>query len=139
MSTDRARVSAWRWFWFLFSLNSALFCLGAWTAAPFDHVMPCDATAIRSGQKFCSHYCGTDHSRSNTSCLDLPADPRPTMGHWVWAAPVDSESSDTGLALKKITISHGFCSSGTACAGDVSRCPMRISHRLYLRKKTLLC
>lgn len=131
MSTDRARVSARHWLGLLFILNSVLLCLGVWTADPGNYAVPLNATA---GPR-----CEIVLSWLHSPCLDIPAGLNPAMAQWARAVPVESESPDKVYALRKIAIITGHCPWGTDCPGDVSCPSKRISRRLYLQKKALLC
>jgi hypothetical protein len=131
MSTDRARVSAGHWLGLLFFLNSVLLCLGAWTAVPGNDAVQMNPLA---GPR-----CEMVLSRLHSPCLDIPAGLSPAMAQWARAVPVESESPDKVYALRKIANMYNYCPWGTDCPGDVSCPSKRISRRLYLQKKALLC
>lgn len=97
-----------------------------------------ESQALQLGQAVCGHHCEVTPFRRNAPSFDVPAAPN-VIVQWVWMHPVETESPDKALAPGRCNILCGVRPSGIAGPGYISRFPKRISLRLYLQKKTLLC
>lgn len=137
MPNVRTGVPAW--LWLLFSLACTLLCLGAWTDDPEIQAMQWEPPTFQFSQAVCGHPCEMTLSRLNASSFNTPADPNAAVVQWVWNHPVEMESPDKELSPGRCNIIYGVRPSGIAFPGYISRCPKRISRRLYLQKKALLC
>ena len=135
----RTRVPAWSWLWLLLFGGCIILCLGTGTAAPGMHSMQWEPPAGRTNQAVRVRHCEIILSRSNTICFHIPIDPNAAIAQWVWTFPVETESTETEPAPRKLNIIYGVRPSGIACPGYLSLSPEQISRRLYLHNKSLLC
>jgi len=135
----RTCVPDWSWLWLLLFGGCVILCLGTGTAAHGMHSVQWEPPAGRPNQAVRVRHCEIILSRSNTSCFDIPTDSNAAIAHGVWTFSVETESTETEPAPRKLNIIYGVRPSGIALPGYLSLSPNRISRRLYLYKKSLLC
>ena len=133
----RTRLPSWHRL--LFVLGCAITYLGLWTATPGTHAMQWETLAVRSSHPICGNHCAMALCRLSVPSFKAPVSPNTAVVQWVWNHPMETESLDRESAPVKSTIIHGDCPLGTSSTGCLSFSVKRISSRLYLQKKSLLC